>query len=108
MSWSRSSSTRLSLVSTGLLLVEGVDSSQCSWLIHAVPRRLQFLQMESSVVAKMQRTLRRLHSQQLCVPLRTFLRLASGSSICGLASAIVDCDCLARVISRHFRCNSDE
>lgn len=83
-----SSSTRPSRASTRLLLEEGIGSSGWSWLTHVVPRRLQFSQTASLVAAKIQRTLRRLHSQQLWVPLRTFLRLDSGSSTKGLAPTI--------------------
>jgi len=84
-----SSATPSRLASTCLLPAEGVGSLGYSWLIHDVPRRMQFSHMVSAVAAKMQRTLRRLHSQQLWVPLRTFLRLDSGSSTWGLALAIV-------------------
>lgn len=51
-------------------------SSEYSWLMHFVPRLLQLLQTSP---VNMQRTLRFRHSQQLWVPLRTFLRLELGS-----------------------------
>jgi hypothetical protein len=47
--------------------------------MHDVPLRRQPSQTESPGAAKVQRILRLLHSQQLCVPLRIFLRFGSGS-----------------------------
>lgn len=44
--------------------------------MHVDPRRLQLSQMVLEEELKIQRTLRRLHSQQLLVPLRTFLRFS--------------------------------
>lgn len=43
--------------------------------MHFVPRRWQALHVASVSDAKMHRTFLRLHSQQLCVPLRSLLRL---------------------------------
>lgn len=48
--------------------------------MHVDPRRLQLSQIVPVEGLKMHRTLRRLHSQQLRVPLRTFLRFVWGPS----------------------------
>lgn len=48
--------------------------------MHLVPRRWQVMQIVSSSDEKVHLTFLCLHSQQLCVPLRTFLRFARGSS----------------------------
>jgi hypothetical protein len=55
------------------LLVEqkAAGSSGNSWLTHAVRRRLHPVQRMSAEAANVQRIFRRLHSQQLFVPLRT-------------------------------------
>lgn len=55
-------------------------SSNC-WLIHLTRRLLQPSHTASLGVAKVHLVFRRLHSQQLWVPLRTFRRL-SGVGIC--------------------------
>jgi hypothetical protein len=46
--------------------------------MHFVPRRWQVMQMASAGDKKIHLTFLRLHSQQLRVPLRTFLRFAVG------------------------------
>lgn len=75
-STSSSASTLPSLSSTRLA-DEGWSGN--SWLMHEDPRRMQPSQMAFEGAAKVHRILRRLHSQQLCVPFRTFLFLRSGS-----------------------------
>jgi hypothetical protein len=63
-------------------LSTGADtSSGSSWLTHLVPRRWQPVQMLSvgKPFPKKHFSFRRLHSQQLFVPFRIFLRLASDS-----------------------------
>jgi hypothetical protein len=51
-----------------------------TWLVHFVPRRWQVMQIAPSSDEKVHLTFLCLHSQQLCVPLRTFLRFGAGSS----------------------------
>lgn len=53
------------------------SSSANSWLMHGEPRCLHPLQEVLAICgSKMHFIFLRLHSQQLCVPLRTFLRFA--------------------------------
>lgn len=58
----------------------GDRASGNSWLIHGTRRRWQPMQVESSDDGNMHLTFRRLHSQQECVPFRTFRRLTEVSS----------------------------
>jgi hypothetical protein len=57
----------------------GDGCSESSWLTHGVFRRVQLSHTLCLAAEDMHRTLRRLHSQQLCVPLRTFLRFVFGT-----------------------------
>jgi hypothetical protein len=72
---STSASTRPSLSSISRSLPPSpaaAGSSGSSWLMQAVPRRLHPPHFKSAGPENMHRILRRLHSQQLRVPLRTF------------------------------------
>jgi hypothetical protein len=73
-----------SLSSIRLRSTAGVCLSGKSWLMQPNPRRLHLSQTRSATAENVHLIFRRLHSQQLRVPLRIFLRLGSGSSpLCG-------------------------
>jgi hypothetical protein len=67
--------------------LSGDSGSYRSWPMHLVPRRWQVIQTVSAGETKMHLTFRRLHDQQLRVPLRTFRRLV-GCSIGGVVLSV--------------------
>lgn len=79
---SSNDSTRRNLAPICWLSRSGALSGS-SWLVHLVPRLLQPLQTADVGASNSHRTLRRLHSQQLAVPFRSFLFFGAGLSSAG-------------------------